>query len=157
GMLAPGARVALTNLGDVAYTLTHPRAYHDESLGYRCLVEAEIGGKQPFRQLADIGLGRWRRTAGMRHFNGPLTVQAQSKAWQLPAGLALRRGEKPTDVRVLIGTLDAATRCWTTVFVMGTNGQSLFPTNVYPFVDVDFPAKGTNVERLHVRYPLKEF
>src|SRR5262245_17603999 len=107
------------------------RDYQDEHVGHSCLVEVhvEASGRPSFSQLADIGLGRTRRRAGHGHFNGPLKVQAQTVAWQLPPGLALRRGDKPTDVRVLIGTLDGATRCWTTVMVMGTNGSSRFPTN----------------------------
>jgi len=150
--------VTLTNLGGVNYTLSFPRDYRDETVGERCLMEADVGvgGPTPYRQLADIGLGRSRRTAGIGHFNGPLTVQLQTVAWQLPPGLALRRGEKPTDVRALIGTVDAATRCWTTVFVMNPKG-CLFPTNVFPYVEVEFPASGSGREPIHVRYPLKEF
>jgi hypothetical protein len=153
--------LTITNLAGqgVAYTLTSMRDYHDESLGDRCLVEVEVeaSGRPTFAQLADIDLGRTRRRAGFGHFNGPLTVQIQTAAWQLPPGLALRRGDKPTDIRVLIGTVDGATRCWTTVLVMGTNSSSRFPTNTYPVVDVEFPVRDSRSAPLHVRYPLKEF
>lgn len=154
-------RVPLANLAGtgVDYTLTSLRAYHDNDLGDRCLVEMDVEapGHPSFRQFADIDLGRTRRRAGLGHFHGPLTVQAQTLAWQLPPGLGLRRGDKPTDMRVLIGTVDAATRCWTTVMVMGTNGASRFPTNVHPFVEVEFPARNSGAAPLQVRYPLKEF
>jgi len=149
--------ISLTNLGGVDYTLTSLRAYHDQTLGDRCYVQAEVRGAQTFRQLADIGLGRSRLTAGLGHFNGPLTVQAQTVCWELPPGLALRRGDRSNDVRVLIGTVDRATRCWTTVSVMESLGASRFPTNVHPFVDVEYPAQDAGGAALHVRYPLKQF
>jgi hypothetical protein len=98
--------VTLTNLGGVNYTLSFPRDYRDETVGERCLMEADVGvgGPTPYRQLADIGLGRSPTHGRNRSFQRPLTVQLQTVAWQLPPGLALRRGEKPTDVRALIGT-----------------------------------------------------
>lgn len=158
GRWDPSHKIAITNPADGRiYTLSNLRFYHDKTIGHRCLIEADIAGSPAFRQLADAGLGRFRRGAGLAHFDGPLTVQAQSIAWQLPPDLALRRGDKPTDLRALIGTLDAATECWTTVYVMGTNSQSLFPTNVHPFVDVEFPAKTAGARPIQVRYPLKEF
>lgn len=139
------------------YVLTSIRLVDEPELGHRCLIAAEIRGSLAFKQMADAGLGRFRRTAPLAHFNGPLTVQAQSIRWQLPSELALARGDEPTNLRVLIGTLDAATECWTTVMVHGTNNQSYFSTNVHPVVDVDYPPKVAGARPIHVRYALKEF
>ena len=94
---------------------------------------------------------------GDGRFNGPLTVQAQTIRWQLPPELALARGDEPTDLRAIIGTLDPATECWTTVLVHGTNNQSNFSANVHPVVDVEYPPKVAGARPMQVRYALKEF
>lgn len=143
--------------GHTTYVLTSFRLLDEPELGQRCLITAEIRGSLAFKQMADAGLGRFRRTAPVAHFNGPLTVQAQSIRWKLPPDLALARGDEPTDLRVLIGTLDAATECWTSVQVQGTNSQSYFPTNVHPFVDVEYPPKVPGAKPKHIRYALQEF
>ena len=139
------------------YVLTRLRLIDEPELGQRCLINAEIRGSLSFAQMADVGLGRFRRTAPVAHFNGPLTVQAQTIRWQLPPELALARGDKPTDLRVIIGTLNPATECWTTVLVHGTNNQSNFSANVHPVVDVEYPPKVAGARPMQVRYALKEF
>jgi len=154
--LAP--KVELTSHdGRTRYVLRNFRLFEEPELGHHCLIDAEIKGSLEFAQMADAGLGRLRRTAPVAHFNGPLTVQAQSILWKLPPELALVRGDKPADLRVLIGTLDAATKCWASVRVQGTNQQSLFPTNVHPVVDIEYPPKSSGVQPQRVRYALKEF
>jgi hypothetical protein len=152
------AKVEITGRdGRTRYVLTSFRLFEEPELGQRCLIDAEIRGPLVFAQTADAGLGRFRRTAPVAHFNGPLTVQAQSFLWKLPPDLALVRGDKPADLRVLIGTLDVATECWTSVRVHGTNQQSLFPTNVHPVVDIEYPPKSAGAQPQRVRYALKEF
>jgi hypothetical protein len=158
GRLELAPKVELTGRdGHTRYVLTNFRLFEEPELGQRCLINAEIYGPLDFAQMADTGLGRFRRTAPMAHFNGPLTVQAQSIFWKLPPGMALVRGDKPADLRVLIGTLDAATECWTSVRVQGTNQQSLFPTNVNPVVDIEYPPKSAGAQPQRVRYALEEF
>jgi len=154
--LAPKVELTARD-GHTRYVLTSFRLFEEPELGHRCLIDAEIRGPLVFAQTADAGLGRFRRTAPVAHFNGPLTVQAQSILWKLPPDLALIRGDKPADLRVLIGTLDAATECWTSVRVHGTNQQSLFPTNVHPVVDIEYPPKSAGAQPPRVRYALKEF
>jgi len=143
--------------GKTSYVLKVFQLLEVPEMGRRLLIRAEVRRAQNFTQLADAGLGRFRWRAPEAHFNGPLTVQAQTILWKLPPDLALARGDSPTDLRVIIGTLDAATECWTTVLVQGTNSQSTFPTNVHPMVEVEYPPKVAGAQPSHVRYPLKEF
>ena len=143
--------------GGTRYVLSGFRLFDGGEIGHRCLIDADVRGPLNFAQTADAGLGRFRRTAPVAHFNGPLTVQAQSIAWKLPPDLALVRGDKPADLRVVIGTLDAATECWTCVRVHGTNNQPYFPADLHPVVDVEFPPKSEGARPPRVRYVLKEF
>lgn len=140
-----------------SYVLKGFQLFDEPEIGPRCLIRAEVRGALNFAQLADAGLGRFRWTAPVAHFNGPLTVQVQSIRWKLPPDLALARGDSPTDLRVIIGTVDGATECWTTVLVHGTNNQSNFSTNVHPVVDVEYPSKVAGARPMQVRYALKEF
>jgi hypothetical protein len=115
-------------------------------------VEVEVTGKPGFRQLGDLFLSRTRAGAAIAHFNGPLEVQAQTILWELPKDLALRRGDKGTDIRVNIGTIRKEQRCWTTVFTQDRT-NAFFPTNVFPWVAVEFPGK-TNGSAIVERYAL---
>jgi hypothetical protein len=101
--------------GGTSYVITRISNYQDNGRGHVTL-QVDVKGAPEFRQLADLLLARTRQGATVAHFNGLLEVQVQTIYWEVPKGLVLRRGEKGTDMRVNIGTIQKEQRCWTTVF-----------------------------------------
>jgi hypothetical protein len=137
--------------GKTSYLIRKMSSYEYE--GRRnTTVEVEVTGQPGFRQLGDLFLSRTRAGAPIAHFNGPLEVQAQTILWELPKDLALRRGDKGTDIRVNIGTIRKDQQCWTTVYTQDRT-NAFFPTNVFPWVEVEFPNK-TNSAAIVERYAL---
>jgi hypothetical protein len=78
-------------------------------------VSVDIKGPLEYKQYCDLLFGPYREQAPVAHFHGPLTAQPQTINWELPPRLSLRRGDRPTDLRSVIGTLDATRRCWVVV------------------------------------------
>src|SRR6185503_10200054 len=137
--------------GKTSYFITKMSSY-DYDRRQHLTIEVAVKGKTDFRQLADLFLSRTRVNAAIAHFNGPLEVQAQTILWELPEGLVLRRGEKGTDIRVNIGTIRKDERCWTTVYTQDRT-NAFFPTNVFPWVAIEFPGKANN-STIVARYAL---
>jgi hypothetical protein len=125
--------------GKVSYVITKITEYSWANGPRDAMVYVDVKGPLEFQQMADVMLSRTRRGASVAHFNGPLAVQAQTILWELPPDLALRRGDKPTDIRVNIGTYRKADRCWTAVCTQDKT-NSVFPAGVFPTVEVEFAA-----------------
>jgi hypothetical protein len=122
------------------------------------MVSVDIKGPLEYRQYGDIvAMGADPRTAPVAHFHGPLTVEAQTVFWKPPPDLALSRGDKPTDLRAFIGTMDAKKGCWVVVRTHEGQNQPAFPKGVHPFVDVEFPAKKRGDPPIKKRYALDQF
>jgi hypothetical protein len=106
------------------------------------VVEVHIKGPIDYRQYCVlVGMAGNTEGAPLAHFHGPLTVEASTINWKLPPNLSLQRGNKPTDLRAHVGTMDAQKRCWVVVRTHDDKSQSAFPQGVHPFVDVEFPSK----------------
>jgi hypothetical protein len=133
-----GDRPVMISEGDVAYAINGLSYFPDDKLRH-AVVSVDVKGPLAFRQIGDVMLSRTRTGGSVAHFNGPLEVQAQTIFWELPPDLALRRGDKPTDIRVNIGTYRKADRCWTAVRTQDKT-NSVFPPEVFPTVEVEFPA-----------------
>lgn len=127
-----------------------------EGADRQLMVWVRINGLIPYEQYCDVALAAERDHARVARFDDMLTVQANTVAYKVPAKLALKRGNKPTDLRVLIGTLDASTGCWVVVRSMNDHGGPSFSEAVHPFAEVEFPAKAGG-RPLKRRYPLDEF
>ncbi len=126
------------------------------------LVHVDIKGPVEYQQYGDVEMGQDSETAPLAHFHGPLTVEAATISWKLPPGLALQRGDNPIDLRALVGTFDAAKRCWVVVrsepmFSRPEERRPAFPQGIHPFVDVDFPAKNPSAPPVRRRYALDKF
>lgn len=143
--------------GGPSYHITGISEYGVTGAGRHFLVYVNIEGSEPYYQYCDIGLAADPRHAPVAHFDGPLTVQALKIAWRLPPQLALRRGDKPTEVCACVGTLDQDKGCWVVVYVDQRNGKPAFPRGVCPVVDVEFPPKLAGGRALKRRYPLDKF
>jgi hypothetical protein len=121
-------------------------------------VGVDIKGQLEYHQSCDVvEMGADPSTAPVAHFNGPLTVGAQTIKWKLPPDLALRRGDKPTDLRAIVGTMDAQKGCWVVVSTQENKWQAPFPQGVHPFVDVEFPHKNQIAPPIRERYSLDGF
>ncbi len=72
-------------------------------------------GDHSYKQYADLRLRRPGTELAVAHFDGDLTISPQTIYWDLPDDLALMAGNKPTDLRVEIGTKSKAKSCWTMV------------------------------------------
>lgn len=129
----------LISEGKVSYTVTKISCFSVNNKLRDAMVFVDVKGPLEFQQVADVMLSRNRMGGAVAHFNGPLEVQAQTILWELPPDLALRRGDKPTDIRVNIGTYRKADRCWTAVCTQDKT-NSVFPPEVFPTVEVEFPA-----------------
>jgi hypothetical protein len=103
-----------------------------------------------------------REKASVAHFDGPLTVSAVDKnignpvvRWDIPANLVLRRGEKPTEMFVNVGTTNARDSCRVTVCtVNGQTNQRRFPKEVHPCADIEFPPNEPTRPPIRKRYAL---
>ena len=117
-------------------------------------VDVHIQGPLEYRQYCDAMMSCDLSEAPIAHFHGPLVVAVQTTNGELPPGLALRRGDTPTDLRAFVGTINAEEGCWVVVASQDKNKQPLFPQGTHPYVDVEFPAKDQNAPPIRKRYPL---
>src|SRR5262249_45395692 len=120
------------------------------------LVNAHIKGPLDYRQYCDLVLAGSPEGAPLAYFHGPLTVEASTINWKLPPKLCLYRGNKPTDLRAHVGTMDAQKRCWVVIYTHDDKSRPAFPQGVHPFVDVEFPSKNKTAPPIKRRYPLDE-
>lgn len=118
-------------------------------------VTVAVQGPLRYRQYGDLVLADGLDSAPLAHYHGPLTVAVQRINGQLPEGLALRRGDKPTELRIHIGTMNADKGCW--VVVCTEDEQRTHPAfskDVHPFVDAEFPPRHAGDPPVQPRYSL---
>jgi hypothetical protein len=122
------------------------------------MVNVHIKGPINYRQYCDLtAMAGDPEAAPLAHFHGPLAVEASTINWKIPPNLSLQRGNKPTDLRAHVGTMDAQKRCWVVVVSHDGKNHPAFPQSVHPFVDVEFPSKNKAAPSIKRRYPLAEF
>jgi hypothetical protein len=120
------------------------------------LVDVDIHGLIAYRQYCDVELASTPQSAKVAHFHGPLTVEARKILWILPSDLKLQRGDEPTKVQVVIGTMDAEQGCWVVVRTQAKKDEPVFPKGVHPVVDVEFQPKHQGAPPITRRYALDE-
>jgi hypothetical protein len=122
----------------------------------RQLICVDIEGPVQYQQYCDVELGADPKNAPFAHFHGPLTVKVVNVNGKLPPGLALRRGDKPTDLQAFVGTFDPANGCW--VVVQSDQryqpGTPYFPKGVYPVAEVEFPSQNPGLPAIKRTYAL---
>jgi hypothetical protein len=118
-------------------------------------VHVEVKGPIGFRQYCDVGeMADDPAKAPLSHFHGPLTAEVRKINFEIYPGLALKRGDKPTDISAVVGTMDVGKGCWVVVSSQGENGKKFFPEDVHPVVDVEFPPGNEGDPPIRRRYPL---
>jgi hypothetical protein len=126
----------------------------------RLMVDVDVEGPLEYQQYADLGTSVRPQDAPRAHFHGPLVVEPQKIYWKLPAGFALKRGDKASDLRVNIGTMDADRGCWVVVRThtnVQNEDKALFREGVFPVVDIEFPPKTAERVPVKRRFPLNKF
>lgn len=120
-------------------------------------ASVQIQGTANYRQYCDAAMKPANQLPAIAHFHGPLSIGPMTINWQVSPRLALRTGDKPTDLGALIGTMNAAKGCWTVIRVHDHENHWLLPEGVFPAVDVEFPAKTPGDPPIKRRYPLEGF
>jgi hypothetical protein len=119
------------------------------------MVHVEIKGPVSYRQYCDVQeMADDPEKAPLSHFHGPLTAEVRKTNFEIHPGLSLKRGDKPTDIFAVVGTMDAQKGCWVVVSSQGDDNQRLFPEGVHPVVDVEFPSRQKADPPIRRRYPL---
>jgi hypothetical protein len=148
------ASYALTRIGGGAAQQGEPA---------ELIVHVEISGPLVYGQYCDVrAVAGDRQRARVAHFHGPLAAGPATVNWQLPAGLVLRRGKEPTDLRAVVGTMDAAKGCWVVVrsenlFMQPEARRSMFPKGVHPVADIEFPPKRPGDPPIKRQFALDQF
>lgn len=141
--------------GKTTYLITGAGSYVETEPPRKALmVNVTIKGPANYQQYCDVALVDDPAQAQVTHFHGPLTAQAVRYNWKLPSGLALKAGAKGTDVRMLVGTVDEKSGCWTVVRTHELE-KSTFGEGVYPQVEVEWPAAKVGAAPIRERTPLK--
>ena len=143
--------------GKARYTITAIGQYDEgEPARVRLMPYVDIAGPLEYGQYGDLALEESPQQAKLAHYDGPLTAGSITIYWELPAGLKLKAGEKPSDLRAMVGTFDRQAECW--VVVRSHKGKEYaFDEDVVPEVEVEFPGKTPDDPVIRKRYPLDGF
>ena len=143
--------------GKTRYVITGIGAFPDgDRRQARLGVDVDVKGSVEYRQYCDAELRDSPARAAVAHFHGPLTAGPVTVAWKVPPQLALVAGDKPTDLRALVGTMSGDHGCW--VVVRSHAGdKSAFPAGVCPVVEIEFPPKVPGGRGMKRRYQLDKF
>ncbi|HUG94206.1 MAG TPA: hypothetical protein VML55_25480 [Planctomycetaceae bacterium] len=126
----------------------------DEKQERMLIVGIEVSGAATFRQLGGVWLQGSAAAAHLAHFDGPISIFPGSENGLPGPEHVLKIGE-PVELDAVIGTIDAGAGCWTAVEVE-RGGEVAFPPGVFPWVDVEFPARGGG-EPIRQSFPLSGF
>jgi hypothetical protein len=127
--------------GKTRYRLTGMVVLKEDNPPCRELnVGVEIKGPVCYRQYCSVELSLSPQKAKVAHFHGPLTAGPRTVGWKLPSRLAMKRGDQPVDLPLVVGTMNAEHGCWVVVCSEHRNAPA-FSKGVCPVVDIEFPAK----------------
>src|SRR5262249_50247720 len=124
--------------GRTSYVITHLREQEVPAGAHaEIIVHVDIRGPESYRQYCDgQEMSDDPERAPLSHFHGPLTVEVRKTNFEIHPGLALKRGDKPTELYAVVGTMDAQKGCWVVVSSQGDDNGPAFPEGVHPVVDV---------------------
>ena len=144
--------------GKSRYTITTIGQYDDgEPARVHLMPYVDIAGPLEYGQYGDLALEKSPQEAKLAHYDGPLTAGSTTISWELPAGLKLKTGEKPSELRAMVGTFDKQAECWVVVRSSHRRKEYAFEKGVVPEVEVEFPGKTPEDPVIRKRYPLDGF
>jgi hypothetical protein len=140
--------------GPYRYHVTGIRVF-EHPKGAFLSAEVEILGK--FKQYGGGLMKERSRDAAVAHFNGPLAIGPDEDVDGVIVG-NLARGDKPRELRVLVGTMDKPNGCWVVVKNTVSEDGKLkdFPTDIHPIAEVEFPPGQLGEKPVVRRYELKQ-
>jgi hypothetical protein len=137
------------------------------ALGKALIVAVEVRGPLAYHQGCTIQLARRPERAPVAHFHAPLTVVPCEKMshdvfgtliWKRPADLVLPKGASPSDLYVEIRNRKVERGCYVVVGTTDESGKKcLFPKEVRPVAEVEFPAAKPGGPPIRERYVLDHF
>jgi len=151
------SQIVFAGVGDTVYTITGASLYTDENSPEResVMLNVDISGESQFKQYCDVALSESKEALKYAHFDGPLTIGPATINWEISESFRLVAGDKPSDLRVAIGTLDKQAGCW--VVVRTHEGEEpVFPDGVHPALEVEYVSK-TSGEPIQEQYFLDQF
>lgn len=140
-----------------------------KELGKALAVYVEIQEPVSYRQAARVQLASRAEGAPAVHFDAVLTIGVvenmknalRALSWEPPLDLALVKGAKPTELFVSVRNARGnafATKSYVLVDTTGNTGKKcLFPDQVRPVVEVEFPAGKKGAKPITQRYTLEGF
>jgi hypothetical protein len=144
--------------GKTSYVLTSISDRVDKPGGpTQIMANIDIKGPIEYRQYCDLEMKEDLEKASLAHFHGPLTAGPRTISWKVPPKLALERGDKPTDLSVFIGTMNAEEGCWVVIRSHDGGDKPAFPKGIHPYVDVEFPPRIAGASSIKKRFPLDQF
>ncbi|MCA9233036.1 MAG: hypothetical protein KDA57_20485 [Planctomycetales bacterium] len=155
--LRAGAEIEIVGKDGTRYTITQVSYYQEAEpvLRESLMISVVVRGDSEFKQYCDVVLDESQTPAEFAHFDGPLTIGPQTVNWEVPETFRLVAGEKPSDLRVTVGTIDQQSGCWVVVRSHEGN-KSAFPVDVFPVLEVEYRAKDSG-EPIQERYYLDQF
>ena len=144
--------------GKTSYVITNISDRVDKPDGpTQLMADIDIKGPLEYRQYCDLEMKEDPEKARTGHFHGPLSAGPVTISWKIPPKLALQRGDQPTDLPALVGTMDVDKGCWVVIRSHGAKNEPAFSKGIHPYVDVEFPAKEAGAPSIKKRYPLDQF
>ncbi len=139
------------------YTASARRDRAAKGLPHEMMIDVTVKGSTEYKQYCDLQqLREDPKKAMLAHFHSPLTAGVVTINWKVPDTTALRRGDKPTNLRVVIGTMSERHGCWVVVRTCVGEGCP-FPDAVRPVAEVEFPPADPKAQPVKKRYPLDKF
>jgi hypothetical protein len=143
--------------GRTTYTITRAQNFAARGDPVAFMAYVDIDGPVAYQQYCDLSFAaRDPQSARVAHFNGPLTAGPVTVNWKLPDGLALARGDDPTTLRALVGTMDAARGCWVAVSSQDEHLKPAFGNTIRPEVEIAFAAPSEGQPPIIQRYVLDQ-
>jgi hypothetical protein len=140
--------------GKTRYLINSISPYKEKTTT-RVMANVEIKGSLAYRQYCDLGMVGDRQKPFVAHFHGPLAAYPRTMNWELPAAVNIKKGETPSDVYLVVGTMDADRGCW--VVVNSHIGDKCQFGDLRPEVEIEFPVKTVGEVPLKKRYTLEKF
>ncbi len=121
------------------------------------MAYVSIKGGVEYQEYCDIvELRDSPRTAMLAHFHGPLTIGPMTIDWKLPESAFLRKGNNPPEFIANVGTMSGKHGCWVVVRTCDEKA-CLFPDEVRPVVEVEYPAVLGTEPPIKKTYPLNGY
>jgi hypothetical protein len=149
--------IDLVQTDNTIYTPSARRDRAAKGVPPEMMVNVTVKGTVEYKQYCDLQqLRDDPKKAMLAHFHGPLTAGVSTINWKVPERTVLRAGDRPTELRVVIGTMSEKHGCWVVVRTCAGE-ECAFPDGVRPVAEVVFPSADPKAQAIKKRYTLDKF